>query len=175
MLILVKDSLAISQYPIGSRIEVDGNPVMPAKEGPLPNGYSLHKIFPASPVPEGKYIIKTTTEFVNGVWRYVNQLADIIPPTPEELREQLPQLSMVDFRRKLRATKVIQREGLDDLDGIFEEDILDKISLIADKDLAAEARDYFLYAQYIERINPWVDILGNMFGLTPEQIDEAWV
>lgn len=95
--------------------------------------------------------------------------------TPEQVRVNMPQLSMVDFRRKLRGIKVIQREGEAELDGIYEADILAKIDLIADKELAAEARDYFLYAQYIERINPWVEILGSMFDITPEEIDTFWM
>lgn len=93
----------------------------------------------------------------------------------EEQRARYPRLSMVDFRKKLRSLKVIKREDEEELDGIYEEDILEKISLIADKELQAEARDYFLYAQYIERTNPWIDILGAMFEISPEDIDKFWL
>lgn len=96
-------------------------------------------------------------------------------PTPEELRAQMPRKSMVEFRVALRSVKVVQREGETELDGIYEADILEKISLIADRALQAEARDYFLYAGYIDRSNPWVDILGGIFGLSPEQIDTFWL
>lgn len=100
--------------------------------------------------------------------------------TLEELRQQMVQLSMVEFRKKLRNVKVIQRYNeagnpIGGPDGIYEEDILGVIGLIADKELQAEARDYFLYAQYISRANVWVDILGGMFGLTPQQIDILWM
>lgn len=98
--------------------------------------------------------------------------------TIEEQRARYPRLGMVEFRRKLRSTKVVARKDLngeDYLDGIFEEDILEKIDMIGDRELAAEARDYFLYAQYIERSNPWVDILGAMFDITPEEIDVLWL
>lgn len=95
--------------------------------------------------------------------------------TPEELRAQMPRKSMVEFRVALRSVKVVQREGETELDGIYEADILEKISLIADRALQAEARDYFLYAGYIDRSNPWVDILGGMFGQSPKQIDTLWL
>lgn len=95
--------------------------------------------------------------------------------TPEELRALMPRKTMVEFRIALRSVKVVPREGEAELDGIYETDILEKISLIADRALQAEARDYFLYAGYVDRSNPWVDILGAMFGLLPEKIDGAWV
>lgn len=85
-------------------------------------------------------------------------------------REDMDKLSMVEFRRRLRS---IRTETIPE--GIYEEDILDKIALIEDKEQRAEARDYFLYAQYIERTNPWIDNLGAMFNLTPEEIDGFWV
>lgn len=133
--------------------------------------------FPFTAVRDSKEV------HVQYVWDYVQsgKAGSILPyeeppmPTPEEIRANMPQLSMVDFRRKLRGIKVVEREGETELDGIYEADILEKIDLIADKELAAEARDYFLYAQYIERINPWVDILGAMFDLSPEEIDNIWV
>lgn len=100
--------------------------------------------------------------------------------TIEEQRARYPRLGMVDFRSKLRGVKVVQRyygdgSPWEELDGIYEDDILEKIGMIADRELSAEARDYFLYAQYIERTNDWVDILGSMFDLTPLEIDAIWL
>ncbi len=69
----------------------------------------------------------------DGGWVYVEP----IPQSPEDIRQAMPQLSMVDFRRKLRGIKVIQRfdetgNPVAELDGIYEADILEKIDLIAE-------------------------------------------
>lgn len=74
----------------------------------------------------------------------------------------------------LRFIKVVERDGETELDGIYEEDILEKINLIADRLLQAEDRDYFLYAGYIDRSNLWVDIWGTIIGLSPEKINTLW-
>ncbi|MEL4069599.1 hypothetical protein WKW50_05565 [Ochrobactrum sp. GPK 3] len=90
-------------------------------------------------------------------------------PTPDELRAAMPRKSSVEFRaalRKIRAAPVPE--------GIYADDILAKIALISDRDLKEEALDYFERGSYFERSNPWVDILGGMFGLTPEDIDTLW-
>jgi len=41
--------------------------------------------------------------------------------------------------------------------------------------LREEAKDFFDHGQYAERINPWVDIFGAMFGLPPDEIDALWI
>lgn len=89
--------------------------------------------------------------------------------TPEEKRERMPRKSSVEFRaalRKIRTASVPE--------GIYADDIRAKIALISDRDLQEEALDYFERGSYFERSNPWVDILGGMFGLTPEDIDTLW-
>lgn len=160
----------------GSNLNLDdGTFVSPAKNDWVYGDYSLHDIHDADPVPDGKHAVGSTVEHVGGIWKYIYQLEDIVPLTPEEYRAQMPRKSMVEFRAALRSVKVVQREGEAELDGIYESDILDKISLIADRSLQAEARDYFLYVDYIDRSNPWVDILGVMTGLSREEIDTAWV
>lgn len=90
-------------------------------------------------------------------------------PTPEELRAQMLNKSMVEFRATLRS---IRTEAVPN--GIYAADIEAKISEIVDLDLQEEARDYFNLGQYAERLNPWIDILGAMFGLSPQEIDVLW-
>ncbi len=69
--------------------------------------------------------------------------------------------------------RVVRTEAVPD--GIYAEDIYAKIELIADRDLREEAKDFFDHGQYAERINPWVDIFGAMFGLPPDEIDALWI
>lgn len=201
MLALTKNNVFVKEVYENSRLEVDGIVSMPAMGGwvfqhqenvsedpemPQYHGvgpvYELHKIVEAETPPEGFYVVSSSVVFKDNSWTRVNVLAEIIPPTAEELRSQMPALAATEFRKKLRRLQVVERSYVDEggetktyLDGIYEEDILEKIALISDKELAAEAKDYFLYAQYFERINPWVDFLGYFFGLSPERIDEEWV
>lgn len=104
----------------------------------------------------------------------LNKSMMVLPLTPAEQLEQkragMPHKSMVEFRAALRA---IRTETV--TDGIYADDIEAKIAVIADQGLQDEARDYFNLAQYMERVNPWVDLLGAMFGLSPEEIDTAWM
>lgn len=112
--------------------------------------------------------VKPSSDHVwqNNGWVYV--------PSPEltaeELRAQMPRKSMVELRAILRKIKTpVYREG------IYAADINAMINQIADLDLQEEARDYFNLGQYAERINPWVDIFGNLAGLSPDEIDLTWV
>lgn len=175
MLALIRDNEIVKQVRTNAMFEIDNLKITPAKDGWEGFGYFLKKIQPAEPIPEGYRVISKSIEIVDGIPKYVNELEPIPELTIEEQRARYPRLSMVDFRKKLRSLKVIKREDEEELDGIYEEDILEKISLIADKELQAEARDYFLYAQYIERTNPWIDILGAMFEISPEDIDKFWL
>lgn len=150
MLNLLKAGQIIRTIADGSVVQIDGIYLSPAYAGWSHGDYSLTEAPPPEPQPEPEL-------------------------TPEELRAVMPRKSMVEFRASLRSIKVIPREGEAELDGIYEEGILAKIALIADRALQAEARDYFLYAEYIERTNPWVEILGAMFGLSPAQIDTEWM
>lgn len=91
-------------------------------------------------------------------------------PTPEQRRASMPAKSMVELRAALRA---VRTEAVPE--GIYSEDIYAKIDVIADRDLREEAKDFFDHGQYAERRNPWVDILGAMFGLSPDEIDTLWL
>jgi hypothetical protein len=104
-------------------------------------------------------------DWQNGEWVHVPPP----DPTPEELRALMPNKSMVEFRAALRS---IRTEAVPN--GIYAADINAKISEIIDLDLQEEAQDYFNLGQYAERLNPWVDILGAMFALSPEEIDFLW-
>jgi len=143
MLHLLKAGTVVMVVPVGATITHDGFTVSPASiTSMMPEGYSFVEAPPA-PDPE--------------------------PLTPEELRAQMPNKSMVEFRAALRS---IRTEAVPN--GIYAADINAKIDEIIDLDLQEEARDYFNLGQYAERLNPWVDILGAMFGLSPQEIDVLW-
>ncbi|NKW09150.1 hypothetical protein HGG76_02575 [Ochrobactrum tritici] len=89
---------------------------------------------------------------------------------PEQLRAEMPSKTSVEFRAALRR---VRTESVPE--GIYAEDLIAKIELISDRDLREEALDYFERGSYFERTNPWVDILGAMFDLTPEDIDYWWM
>lgn len=168
MYAIVVDGVVESYTSRPRWFDIDGQPV--SDEILISEGYyPLEDNFPDVDLIENFVRERPMNEWIVGEDKvtktYVVELL-----SKEQQRRRYPRLSMVDFRKKLRA---IRTDTI--TEGIYEEDILDKVSLIPDRELAAEARDYFLYAQYIERINPWIDILGAMFDLTPEQIDESWL
>lgn len=125
------------------------------------------------------YVLRDGDEFGSAPmfrrWVETNDptIAPYVPlpePTPEERRAAMPAKSMVELRAALRG---VRTEAVPN--GIYSEDIYAKIDLIADRDLREEARDFFDHGQYAERINPWVDFLGAMFGLSPDEIDVLWL
>lgn len=85
------------------------------------------------------------------------------PPTPEQLRARMPTLSPVQFRKMLRGQ------------GITAAMVEAAIAGIADENLRADASDAWEYATFFERLNPLIDMIGALLGLTPEQIDAAWL
>lgn len=85
------------------------------------------------------------------------------PLTPEQIRAAMPTLSPVQFRKMLR--------GQDITAAMVEA----AIAGIADDDLRADAADAWEYATFFERLNPLIELIGAALGLTPEQIDTAWL
>lgn len=92
------------------------------------------------------------------------------PPTIQEQRALMPVIYPTDFARLL--------EGLvtDDYpDGVLPSDVEAIIAAIPDKKMRELARWDFNRATEFERINPLINQIGNALGLTPEQIDTAWM
>lgn len=85
------------------------------------------------------------------------------PPTPEQIRAAMPQLSPVQFRFLLLSI------------GFSGDDVNAAIAAIPDPVAQEKASIYWEYATYFERLNPLIDQIGALLGLTPEQIDEAWL
>lgn len=85
------------------------------------------------------------------------------PPTPEQIRAAMPQLSPVQFRFLLLSI------------GFSGDDVNAAIAAIPDPVAQEKASIYWEYATYFERLNPLIDQIGALLGLTPEQIDAAWM
>lgn len=83
--------------------------------------------------------------------------------TDMDRRAKMPTLSPVQFRKMLRGQ------------GITAAMVEAAIAGIAEEDLRADASDAWEYATFFERLNPLIDMIGALLGLTPEQIDAAWL
>lgn len=167
MLALIKNGQLIRQLPEGSRFEVDGNPVMPAMAGWSQGDYSLHKIHPAEPIPEGKIVTDTSVELVDGLWTYVHTLEDEPTPTPEELRAQMPDKTPREFRDIL-----IDKGILTDADPDEVTAAIQQIPFDIERTKALNAWEYMTVAK---RSDPYIDMIGALFDLSPEDIDILWM
>lgn len=83
--------------------------------------------------------------------------------TDMDRRAKMPTLSPVQFRKMLRGQ------------GITAAMVEATIATIADADLRADAAEAWEYATFFERLNPLIDMIGALLGLTPAQIDAAWL
>lgn len=94
-------------------------------------------------------------------------VAATLPPeleqTPMDIRAAMPQLSPVQFRFLLLSI------------GFSGDDVNAAIAAIPDPVAQEKASIYWEYATYFERLNPLIDQIGALLGLTPEDIDTAWL
>ena len=167
MFALIKDGQFVRQIPEDSRFEIDGNPVMPALVGWSQDDYSLHKIHPAEPIPEGKIVTNTTVELVNDLWSYVHTLEDVPVPTPEELRAQMPDKTPREFRDILIDEGILTDDDPDEVTQAIQQVPFDK-----ERIKALNAWQYMVTAQ---RSDPYIDMIGALFDLSPEDIDLLWM
>lgn len=86
-----------------------------------------------------------------------------VPPTPEELRANMPSLARIDFRNKFR------------VNGITTAVINNYIAGIMDPDLQEERQIFWEDSQTFRRLDPFVVELGQAAGKTAEQIDTIWM
>lgn len=157
MLALIKNGVFIQQLSENSRLDLpNGTVIMATQNNWQMDDYSLHSIKDAAPVPEHQQIIGSMVEYVDGQWQHINQLADIVPPTPDELREQMPPLSRRQFW--LAADKI----------GISKADVL---ASATDNQLRIEIEESTEFHRTYES----VVMLAPMLGITPEQLDDIWL
>lgn len=93
------------------------------------------------------------------------EILPYIPPTeltPEELRALMPELTPRQFR-----------DALIDAD-IIPDHVAAAIGLIPNEKQRAKALNAWEYPTQFTRTDPLIDQIGDMFNLTPEQIDTMW-
>lgn len=82
MLALIHETEIISTVSPGGWFSLpDGSRASPAEDGWSNGQYRLAAILPADPVPEGKQVVSTSVDLVEGQPRYVHLLEDV-PPAP---------------------------------------------------------------------------------------------
>lgn len=156
MLALIHENTIISTVHEGGWFDIpDGSRASPAQDGWTDGGYRLAAIQPADPVPEGKRVVSTDVQLIDGQPRYVNELEDAEP-------EQLPPLSA----RQLRLGLVSNGISLSQVEAT-----IDAIENQQDRDVA---RIEWEYASTFDRHHPLIEQVGGALGLTTEQIDTMW-
>lgn len=155
---LRRNGVEIGQTYAGLSIGVDGVFVSPATPG-----WSLT-------VPED-------SEFpLPGLYDFVEIIEPELEQTPEDIRAAMPTLSPPQIRLLLIHVLGIQPEpDSDDLFDLLKARLTAVFDGIADPMLKARAKIYWETATYFERLNPLIDQIGALLGLTPEQIDAAWM
>lgn len=91
-----------------------------------------------------------------------NVFPSYVPPTPEELREQMPPLTSRQFRLGLLHS------------GTIEDDVAAIIAQISDPTERSVADIEWRMADTFERTHPLVTQLGSALGYAPEVIDDLW-
>jgi len=156
MLALIHDNTIISTIHAGGWFGLpDGSRASPAQDGWTNGTYRLAAILPADAVPEGKQVISTSVELIDGQPHYVNVLEDAEP-------EQLPPLTARQLRLGLVAA------------GILPSQVDTAIAAIPDTNDRAVAEIEWEYASQFERDHPLIEQVGTALGLTSEQIDTMW-
>lgn len=96
-------------------------------------------------------------------WRNVGGvIPEWVPPTPEELREQLPSLTARQFRLGLLQS------------GRSLSHVEAAIAAIADPTEREKAQVEWEYAAEFNRTHPLVVSLSATLGFTPEEVDTLW-
>lgn len=98
---------------------------------------------------------------------------EVAPPPPEP--EPLPPPTIEDIRAGMATLSPVQFRFMLDGIGFDDDDVNAAISGLLDPVVQKRARIYWEYATYFERVNPLIDGLGAGLGLSPEDIDAAWL
>lgn len=167
MLALVKNGKFISRHREGSRIDIDGISVLGAYNAWEYGDYSLHTIQDAAPVPEGKIVTNTTVELVGEHWTYVHTLEDEPVLTHEELRAQMPDKTPREFRDILIDEGILTDASPDEVTLAIQQIPYDKER--------TKALNAWQNPTMFSRSDPYIDMIGALFGLSPEDIDVLWM
>lgn len=113
MLALIHDDSIISTvYPGGWFDLPDGSKASPAQDGWTNGDCRLAAIQPADEVPEGKRIVSTSVQMVEGVPKYVHVLEDIPPPDRVSARQFKLQLIAAGLLDDVEAWVALQDQAV---------------------------------------------------------------
>lgn len=152
-MILRRNGAEIGRTILGGTISVDGLFISPVVEGwtltiPEDSEFPLPGFYDLEAVPPME-------------WE---------PPSNAERRALMPVIYPTDFARLLKGLRTANYP-----DGVLPSDVEAIIDAIPDKATRELARWDFNRATKFERINPWIDIIGAMFPMSPEEMDVAWM
>lgn len=149
---LRRNGVEIGQTYAGLSIGVDGVFVSPA-------------------MPDWTLTVPEDSEFpLPGLYDFAEIIEPELEQTPEDIRAAMPAIYPTDFARLLQGLRTENYP-----DGVLPSDVEAIIDAIPDKATRELARWDFNRATKFERTNPLIDQIGNALGLTPEQIDAAWM
>lgn len=177
MLALLKNNTVLNRYDIVGQFPEDGwadlpdgSRVSPAQDGWALRGYELKTIVAADPVPEGFVVQSQSLQIVDGVPKFVNELAAATPYVP-------PSITRRQFFQVLAIREIITRqEALDAVaTGAIPAAMEDLIAMLADDDLQWNARMVISGAKDFERGNWFVQVFGQLRNMTPAEIDALWI
>lgn len=122
------------------------------------------RIAPADPVPDGKIIVSTHIEEIEGIPTFVNELADAPEPEPEPLANLKP----YQFWTVMRATG-------------HEDDLRNWVSSLNDEQNPnydpvawAYASSVIDYSLEYRRDHPLVESARQVMGVTVSELDDLW-
>jgi len=155
-LALIHDDAIVSMHRSGGWFDLpDGSRVSPAYADWTDGEYLLAAILPADSVPEGKRVVSTDVQMVEGQPRYVHVLEDAQPEPLSPLTARQLRLGLVGG-------------------GILPSQVDTAIAAIEDETARAIAEIDWEYASQFVRDHPLIEQVGTALGLTPEQIDAMW-
>lgn len=131
----------------------------------LKNGEVIRQVVPGAAVNhDGIYTSPAKAGWNHGEYELAEAppAPEPEPLTPEEIRAQMLPLTPRQFR-----------DALIDHD-IMPEAVTGAITQIEDEKERAKAMNAWEYTTSFIRTDPLIDLIGDAFGLSPEDIDEMW-
>lgn len=118
----------------------------------------LERVVEADPVPDGKQIVSTSVQLVNNQIKYIHELEDIPPPSPDDFILTPRQLRLAIIRN-----------------GLTIQMIQNLIDNIPDLVMREETQIYWEYSDRIRWSHPTTQALIAMLGIPLVQAESMWL
>lgn len=163
MLALLKNNTLVSVISEGERLDVEDMVVSPAMDGWSVGEYSLKTITPAPPLLKNQYVASKSIVVENGQPKYKTVVENIPILIPTELRKWMPNMPQKLFR-----------DGLID-NNLFPSLVEAAIRALPTQEDVERALNSWNYSKEFIRVDPYLDQIGYLLGLTPDMIDTLWL